>query len=191
MGVFVCIKSARLEGEVRLMALTAKQKIFADEYLIDLNATRAYKAAYPRVKNNETAAANSSRMLRNAKVEDYIQKRMKDREKRTEITQDMVLKELAKIGFANITDYVTIEGPYVKVKQTEDIPSEKIGAIAGIKEGANGIEIKLNDKGKALELIGRHLGMWKDKMELSGEVNTNNPFEGLTTEELKKLIHGG
>ena len=173
------------------MALTAKQKIFADEYLIDLNATRAYKVAYPKVKNDETAAANSSRMLRNAKVEDYIQKRMKDREKRTEITQDMVLKELAKIGFANVTDYVTIEGPYVKVKQTEDIPSEKIGAIAGIKEGANGIEIKLNDKGKALELIGRHLGMWKDKVEVSGEIKTNNPYEGLTTEELKKLIHDG
>ena len=50
------------------MALTAKQKIFADEYLIDLNATRAYKVAYPKVKKDETAAANSSRMLRNDKV---------------------------------------------------------------------------------------------------------------------------
>jgi phage terminase small subunit len=59
------------------MALTAKQRILADEYLIDLNATRAYKAAYPKIKNDETAAANSSRVLRNAKVEDYIQKRMK------------------------------------------------------------------------------------------------------------------
>ncbi|MBE5987135.1 MAG: terminase small subunit [Paenibacillaceae bacterium] len=177
------------------MALTAKQKIFADEYLIDLNATRAYKVAYPKVKKDETAAANSSRMLRNAKVEDYIQKRMKDREKRTEITQDMVLKELAKIGFADVTDFVTIEdkGAYkaVQVKTTDEMPGDKLGAIAGIKEGANGIEIKLNDKGKALELIGRHLGMFKDKLEVSGEVKTNNPYENLTTEELRKLIHGG
>lgn len=169
------------------MALTAKQKIFADEYLIDLNATRAYKVAYPKVKNDETASAAGARLLRNVKVEDYIQKRMKDREKRTEITQDMVLKELAKIGFANVTDYVTIEGSYVKVKQTEDIPSEKIGAIAGIKEGANGIEIKLNDKGKALELIGRHLGMWKDKMELSGTLET----EKTKLDDLIKQMRGG
>ena len=74
------------------MALTPKQKIFADEYLIDLNATRAYKMAYPNVTKEETAAAAGARLLRNVKVEEYIQERMKDREKRTEITQDMVLK---------------------------------------------------------------------------------------------------
>lgn len=177
------------------MALTAKQKIFADEYLIDLNATRAYKVAYPKIKKDETARANSSRMLTNANVASYIEKRMKDREKRTEITQDMVLKELAKIGFADVTDFVSIEdkGAYkaVQVKTTDEMPGDKMGAIAGIKEGANGIEIKLNDKGKALELIGRHLGMFKDKLEVSGEVKTNNPYENLTTEELRKLIHGG
>ena len=90
---------------------------------------------------------------------------------------------------------MTIEGrgsvPVVKVKATDDMPRDKLGAIAGIKEGANGIEIKLNDKGKALELIGRHLGMWNDKVQVSGQVETNNPYAGLTTEELRKLIHGG
>lgn len=48
--------------------MTKKQKIFADEYLIDLNATRAYKVAYPSVKKDETAAQAGSRMLRNVKV---------------------------------------------------------------------------------------------------------------------------
>ena len=54
--------------------MTEKQKIFADEYLIDLNATRAYKVAYPRVKKDETAAQAGSRMLRNVKVAAYIEK---------------------------------------------------------------------------------------------------------------------
>lgn len=173
------------------MALTAKQKIFADEYLIDLNATRAYKLAYPKVKNDESAAAAGARLLRNVKVEQYIQKRMKDREKRTEITQDMVLKELAKIGFADVTDFVTIENKgilrVVQVKTTDEMPGDKMGAIAGIKEGANGIEIKLNDKGKALELIGRHLGMFKDKLEVSGTLET----EKTKLDDLLKQIHGG
>ena len=177
------------------MALTPKQKIFANEYLIDLNATRAYKVAYPRVRSDEVAKAAASRLLTNVNVASYIEKRMKDREHRTEITQDRVLQELAKIGFADVTDFVTIEGrgnvPVVKVKATDDMPRDKLGAIAGIKEGANGIEIKLNDKGKALELIGRHLGMWNDKVQVSGQVETNNPYAGLTTEELRKLIHGG
>ena len=173
------------------MALTAKQKIFADEYLIDLNATRAYKVAYPKVKNDETASAAGARLLRNVKVENYIQKRMKDREKRTEITQDMVLKELAKIGFADVTDFVSIEdkGTYkaVQVKTTDEMPGDKLGAIAGIKEGANGIEIKLNDKGKALELIGRHLGMFKDKLEVSGTLET----EKTKLDDLIKQMRGG
>lgn len=173
------------------MALTKKQKIFADEYLIDLNATRAYKAAYPNVKKDESARVNGSRLLTNANVNDYIAERMKDREQRTEITQDKVLNELAKVGFANITDYVSTGKGFVEIKPTDQIPPEKLGAIAGIKEGANGIEVKLNDKLKALELIGRHLGMFKDKMELSGQIDTNNPYANLTTEELKKLIHGG
>ena len=173
------------------MALTAKQKIFANEYLIDLNATRAYKVAYPRVKKDETARANSSRMLTNANVAVYVEKRMKDREKRTEITQDMVLKELAKIGFADVTDFVTIENKgilrVVEVKPTDEMPRDKMGAIAGIKEGANGIEIKLNDKGKALELIGRHLGMFKDKLEVSGVLET----EISKLDDLVKQMRGG
>lgn len=169
------------------MALTPKQKIFADEYLIDLNATRAYKAAYPKVKKDETAAQAGSRMLRNVKVADYIQKRMDERSQRTEITQDRVLQELAKIGFSTITDFVTIEGPYVKIKPTAEMPQDKLGVIAGIKEGANGIEIKLNDKEKALELIGRHLGMFKDKLELSGGLDT----EKTKLDDLLQQMRGG
>lgn len=154
------------------MTLTPKQKIFADEYLIDLNATRAYKVAYPKVKKDEAAAVNGSKLLRNTKVAEYIQKRMDDRSKRTEITQDRVLQELAKIGFANVTDYVTIVHGCVIVKSTAEVSPDKLGAIAGIKEGANGIEIKLNDKGKALELIGQHLGMFKSKVEVSGSLKS-------------------
>lgn len=172
--------------------LTEKQKRFCDEYLIDLNATRAYKSAYPNIKKDETAAAAGARLLRNVKVENYISQRMKDREKRTEITQDRVLKELARIGFANAADFAkVVEKEYeevtkdeegntidkkiktyktVEIEVTDSVDTDKQAAIAGIKMGANGIEVKLNDKVKALELIGRHLGMFVDKTELSGDL---------------------
>lgn len=148
--------------------MTEKQKIFADEYLIDLNATRAYRKAYPSVKRDETAAQAGSRMLRNVKVAAYIQERMQERQKRTEITQDRVLQELAAIAFAKATDYAEVKDECVKVKDTEELDEQQIRAIAGIKEGKFGIEVKLNDKEKALELLGRHLGMFKDKVEVSG-----------------------
>ena len=148
--------------------MTKKQKIFADEYLIDLNATRAYKVAYPSVKKDETAAAAAARMLRNVKVADYIQKRMQDRQKRTEITQDRVLEELAAIAFARATDFAEIKDDRVIIKDTDGLTEQQIKAIAGIKEGKFGIELKLNDKEKALELLGRHLGMFRDRLEVSG-----------------------
>lgn len=146
--------------------MTKKQKIFADEYLIDLNATRAYRVAYPSVKRDETARANGSRMLTNANVAKYISERMQERQQRTEVTQDMVVKELAAIAFARATDYAEVRSGNVRIKDTDSLSDEQIRAISGIKEGANGIEIKLNDKEKALELLGRHLGMWNDKLDI-------------------------
>lgn len=150
--------------------MTEKQKLFADEYLIDLNATRAYRVAYPSVKRDETAKSAGSRMLTNVNVAKYIKERMEERQKRTEVTQDRVVEELAAIAFSKATDYVEIRSNGVAgvviIKPTSELSDAQIRAIAGIKEGANGIEIKLNDKEKALELLGRHLGMWNDKLDI-------------------------
>lgn len=93
---------------------------------------------------------------------------MQERQERTEVTQDQVVKELAAIAFAKATDYAEVRDGQVIIKNTADLSDMMVRAIAGIKEGRNGIEIKLNDKGKALELLGRHLGMFKDKVEVSG-----------------------
>ncbi|MDY5096708.1 terminase small subunit [Clostridium sp.] len=189
--------------------LTEKQKIFANEYLIDLNATRAYKTAYPSCKKEDTAAQAGSRMLRNVKVKEYIDKRMKEREIRTEITQDKVLQELAMIAFSNGTDFAkVVEKPIilngipvldeegnqrtyrdVELELTDNLPMNKKKAITAIKNTKFGIAIETADKVKALELLGKHLGMFKDKLEVSG--NINNPYEGLSTEDLKKLIKDG
>ena len=183
------------------MALTEKQKIFADEYLIDLNATRAYKAAYPKVVKDETAAQAGSRMLRNVKVAEYIRERMREREKRTEITQDRVLQELARLGFFDIRKLFDDSG---KPLDITDLDNETAACIAGLEvmdvyEGTGDDrkfvgyvkKYKLSDKIKALELLGRHLGMFKYKMEVLGQIDTSNPYAGLTTEELKKLIRSG
>jgi phage terminase small subunit len=180
--------------EVSLMAdkkLTDKQKAFVDEYLIDLNATRAYLKIYNTVKSEDVAGVNASRLLGNAKVKEYLDKRMKDREKRTEITQDKVLAELAQIAFANGTDFAkVVERPMivnnryvmdpdtgqlktyttVELIPTDKLPEDKKKAISCIKEGKFGIEVAACDKVRALELIGRHLGMFKEQVELSGDV---------------------
>ena len=167
--------------------MTEKQKIFADEYLIDLNATRAYRAAYPGVKKDETAAVNGSKMLRNTKVATYIQERMQERQQRTEVTQDMVIQELAAIAFARATDYVKIKSNgSVVVRPTDELTEDQIRSIASIKEGANGIELKLYGKDKALELLGRHLGMWNDKVEVTGLAESQSKLSELLEQRRKR-----
>lgn len=162
--------------------MTTKQKVFADEYLVDLNATRAYKIAYSSCKKEETAKSAGSRMLTNVNVAKYISERMEERQKRTEVTQDRVIEELAAIAFARATDYAEVRGGNVNIKNTTDLNEEQVRAIAGIKEGANGVEIKLNDKEKALELLGRHLGMWNDKL------NLNVPAIGDSIKEMEEYF---
>ena len=78
--------------------MTDRQRRFADEYLIDLNATRAYKAAYPSVKRDETAAAAASRLLSFVNVQDYIQEHMQARQERTQIRQDDVLRQIQEMA---------------------------------------------------------------------------------------------
>lgn len=71
---------------------------------------------------------------------------------------------------------------------TDELSDIDKKAIASIKRGKNGIEVSTCDKVRALELLGRHLGMFTNKVEVSG--NVNNPFENLTTEELIRLASG-
>ncbi len=190
--------------------MTDAQKRFCDEYLIDLNATRAYKVAYPSCKKEETANAASSRMLRNVKVQEYISKKQQEIEKRTEVTQDMVIKELAAIAFSKASDYAKLkkmkrnvpifdgedivdykEEEYTGIEftPTDELTEEQKKALSGIKEGKFGIQVDSCDKVKALELLGRHLGMFKEKVTIDGNINTNNPFSGMSTEELRKILN--
>lgn len=160
------------------MALTKKQQRFVDEYLIDLNATQAaIRAGYSEKTANRIGNENLSKLV----IQNEINKRMKDREARTEIIQDMVVRELAAIAFSNGADYskvVTKQGiddagkavEYfdVELKNTDDLTTEQKKAIAGIKQTKFGISVETCDKVKALELLGKHLGMFKDKVEVSG-----------------------
>lgn len=152
--------------------MTDAQKRFCDEYLIDLNATRAYKVAYKNCKSDLTARTNGSKLLTNTNIKEYISKKQKEIEKRTEVTQDMVIKELAKIAFLDIRKLYTENG---QLKNVADIDDDTAGAISSLEtlEEYDGYgddrekigdtqKVKLLDKTKALELLGRHLGMFND-----------------------------
>ena len=146
--------------------LTEKQKRFCDEYLIDLNATQAaIRAGYSK----ETAGAIAGENLNKPIIAEYIKKRMDERGKRIEITQDFVLRELANIASANGTDFAFVmDNGMASIIPTSRVSETKKAAIASIKQGANGTEVKTYDKIRALELIGKHLGMFQAGNSASG-----------------------
>ena len=143
--------------------LTDKQIAFVNEYLIDLNATEAARRAGYSAKN---AHKIGPELLGKTRIAEAIKKALAQREKRTQITQDRVLEELAAISFVNASDFAEVIGGKVFIKDTADIPKAKLPAISSIKQTQNGVEIKLYDKTKSLELIGKHLGMFN-----GGETN--------------------
>ena len=160
------------------MKLTAKQIRFVDEYLVDFNGTQAaIRAGY----SEKTAAAAAARLLRNVNIQNEISRRQRDLQRRTEVTQERVVMELARIAFANIADYIHVETQTrtkddgsevtyqtVMFNETQELSADQRAALAVVKQSVNGFELKLHDKIKALELLGRHIGMFNDKLSLSG-----------------------
>lgn len=150
--------------------MTKKQKRFVEEYLIDLNATQAaIRAGY----SPDTAKSIGSENLTKPDIQARIAKAMAERSKRTGVNADRVVAELAKIAFVNAEDVIDAETATVK----PDAAREDTAAIQSVKVktfGEDGLEheIKMADKIKALELLGKHLGMFKDKVELSGTLET-------------------
>jgi len=154
------------------MALTPKQQRFVEEYLIDLNATQAAIRAGYSVKN---AGKIGSQLLEKTRIKQAIDKALAARSRRTGISQDRVLLELAKVAFLNPADVINMDEGTIRGDANRDdtaaIASVKVKTIPAEAGDIVEREVKTYDKLKALELLGKHLGMFKDKLDVNLEVN--------------------
>lgn len=172
------------DGVVSVAKLTEKQKRFVAEYLVDLNATQAaIRAGY----SAKTAEVIGYENLRKPQIAAEVAKRQAKLQNKLEITQERVLEELAAIAFANGADFAKVtKAGLVRIVPTEELPEEKRRAIASIKEGQFGTEVKTYDKVRALELLGKHLGVFDNGASAAAE-QENNIFDVIdqsTREEL-------
>lgn len=146
--------------------LTDKQKKFVEEYLIDLNATQsAIRAGY----SPKTANEQGARLLANVSIQEAISKAMAERSRRTGINQDRIVQELARIAFVKITDVVDSDGEINTNASDDDlacIESYKVEDSDSVNGSSSKREVKLASKIKALELLGKHVGMWNDKIQV-------------------------
>ena len=160
--------------------LTEKQRLFCNEYMIDLNASQArIRAGYSPIQ----AHSNAAKLMKRPQIKAEIKRLMDERKKNIGIAADEVLAQLIIIARANAADFAEIavkEGAdkagnpielrQVEIKPTAEMDQTKIAALAGIKQSTSGIEVKLYDKLKALELLMRHMGMLREKPDHNGKV---------------------
>lgn len=150
--------------------MTAKQKKFCEEYLIDLNATQAaIRAGY----SPATAYSIGNENLNKPEVRARIDKAIAEQSKRTGANADRVVRELSKVAFANAKDVIDFGSATIKSVASDDdtaaIASVKVKTIPTADGEGVEREIKMADKLKALELLGKRFGMFTDNVNLSGE----------------------
>ena len=133
--------------------LTDQQKKFIEEYLVDMNGTRAYRVAYPSVKKNETAAALASRLLTNDKVKKAIEPILASMSSDRMATATEVMEYLTSVMRGESTaEVVVVEGlgdGCSEARRFKKAPDEK-------------------ERLRAAELLGKRFGLFKDKVEVSG-----------------------
>lgn len=163
------------ELDIELLDLTVQQKTFAEEYVIDFNGARAARQAGYSEKGANVAA---SRLLTYANVAEYVQHLLELKSQRTQITADKVIAEIAKVAFHNAEDFYDDEG----LKPLSELSSEAKAAISsyqtkrikiGKDEHVDVPIMKVHDKMKALELLGKHVGAFEKDNQQKQSINQN------------------
>lgn len=135
--------------------MTDKQKRFCDEYLIDCNATRAYRTAYPRVKNNDVASAAASRLLGNVTIREYIDERLAEINSSKVATAQEVMEYLTAVMRGETkAEIVVVEGDgdgTSTAKHIQKAPDER-------------------EKLKAAELLGKRFALFSEQVQVQGAV---------------------
>jgi phage terminase small subunit len=151
--------------------LSVRQKAFVEEYLVDLNATQAaIRAGY----SARSADSRASKLLANQTIKSAVDHAMRRRAQRTGVTQDRVVAELARLAFANMQDYLIHEEGGLAAVDPARLSRDQAAALQEItiERFADGsdrrVRIKLADKKGNLELLGRHLGIFTERVKIEG-----------------------
>ena len=155
--------------------LNAKQTVFCEEYLVDLNGTQAaIRAGYSK----SSAGSIGSENLQKPEIQAYLQELADKRSKRTEITADNVLRELAKLAFSDPRNLFDVENSLRNIADLDEFTSasisgfdftRKVTKLDDDEEVEYVSKVKFADKGVNLERLGRHLKLFTDKTELTGK----------------------
>lgn len=163
------------------MSFTDKQAAFIDEYLVDMNASAAARRAGYSEKTSDVIGHEN---LNKPKIARAIFEAMQERSKRTQVTADQVVKELARVGFADIRELVKWSEERTAFVPSRDLTEDQAAAVSevqsetttserddGTVETRLKLKLKTYDKLSALEKLGKHLGLFTDLVDITSDGN--------------------
>lgn len=185
-------------------------EVFVREYLVDFNGSRAAIAAG---YSKKTARMQASRLLTNDNVQKALKAAQAERLERLDLTADKVMREVANLAFANMSDLVDWNNNGVEMRDSKDLPAsvkaavQEIGhsydetsghpviedgeiSLSGGKRRGSA-KIKLHDKLKALELCGKYLGIWKEQPEAPTGAQVATDVNAIAAAVAELLQKGG
>lgn len=156
-------EKARTAPTARPDGLNPKQLRFCAEFVIDSNGTQAaIRAGY----SEKAAGQIASALLRKANVAAEIERLRSRVATKLEVTAERVLGELAKIAFADVRKVAAWDGGLVVLRQSEEIDDDTAAAIESVGRTDTGVKVTMHSKTRALELLGKHLGLYVDRVKL-------------------------
>ncbi len=171
--------------------MKTKRLVFVREYLVDLNASRAARDAGYAVKSSSTTGC---RLLKVPDVRAAIEEELAGRAQRTQVAADRVLKEYARIAFADVRRFLKYEkGKSVELLPLQELSDDDVAAIAEVGRigAASGPRLKLYDKQPALDALGRHLGLFgRNNAARTGDIRTaaQNRARAALKERIERIV---
>lgn len=159
--------------------LVERQEKFLQRYVQDFNITKSYRHAYPNCKNDESAAASGSALLKKPKVKTRLDEILRERSERTSIDSTYIVEYLKGAAELDLEDFATIGKQGVTLKEFKAIPKSirKYCTEVNMSETKRGtviVNFKVFSKEKAIEMLAKHTGATRERVELSGELTVNS-----------------
>jgi phage terminase small subunit len=147
--------------------LTVEEQLFCRSFIIDRNGVAALRRLGYAEESNATLKARAERFLRSSEVQDCVKVLADRMMQNLDITAEKVNREVARIAFFDLTEVMEFDHNGVQIMHSKFWNENQRAAIAGVKMTKDGVELKVHDKQKALDFLGKQMNLLGDEREMA------------------------
>jgi phage terminase small subunit len=159
--------------------ISDKQESFLQRYVQDFNGSKSYRECYPNCKSDNNAKASAAKLLAKDNIKTRLAEILKEREERTKVDSTYVIEYLKGAVELDLDEFAEIGKKGITLKDFQDIDKsikKYCTEVSQTDSKTRGIIVnfKVFSKEKAIEMLAKHTGATRERVELSGEVTVNS-----------------